>query len=68
MAEEKLIPKVYEPHQVEEKWYSYWMENNYFHAEPDQGGDPFCIVIPPSVCFCLVDTNHQRLTTNHHSG
>jgi valyl-tRNA synthetase len=47
MVEEKLIPKVYEPHQVEEKWYSYWMENNYFHAEPDQGGDPFCIVIPP---------------------
>ncbi|MDD3314675.1 MAG: class I tRNA ligase family protein, partial [Syntrophaceticus sp.] len=47
MAEEKLIPKVYEPHQVEEKWYSYWVQNNYFHADPDQGGDPFCIVIPP---------------------
>src|SRR5690606_19265834 len=40
-------PKVYEPQQVEEKWYSTWVRNNYFHAEPAEGGDPFCIVIPP---------------------
>jgi valyl-tRNA synthetase len=47
MAIEKLIPKTYDPHQVEEKWYDYWVRNNYFHAEPDDGGEPFCIVIPP---------------------
>lgn len=47
MAEDKLIPKTYDPHQVEEKWYSYWMRNNYFHTEPENGGEPFCIVIPP---------------------
>ena len=46
MVEEKLIPKVYEPQQVEEKWYSTWVRNNYFHAETDEGGEPFCIVIP----------------------
>jgi len=47
MAVDKLIPKTYDPRRVEEKWYSYWMRNNYFHAEPDDGGEPFCIVIPP---------------------
>jgi valyl-tRNA synthetase len=47
MAIEKLIPKTYDPHQVEEKWYDYWVRNNYFHAEPDDGEEPFCIVIPP---------------------
>lgn len=47
MAIEKLIPKIYDPHIVEEKWYDYWMRNNFFHAEPDKGGEPFCIVIPP---------------------
>ena len=47
MAEDSLIPKTYDPHQVEEKWYSYWMRKNYFHTEPEKGGEPFCIVIPP---------------------
>lgn len=47
MAVENLIPKIYDPHQVEEKWYDFWLRNNYFHAEPDEGGEPFCIVIPP---------------------
>ena len=37
MAIEKLIPKIYDPHQVEEKWYDYWVRNNYFHAEPEDG-------------------------------
>ncbi|MGB3913244.1 MAG: valine--tRNA ligase [Thermacetogeniaceae bacterium] len=47
MADGSLIPKTYDPHQVEEKWYSYWMRKNYFHTEPEKGGEPFCIVIPP---------------------
>ncbi len=47
MADEKLIPKTYDPHQVEKTWYDNWVQNNYFHAEPEDGGDPFCIVIPP---------------------
>ncbi len=47
MAVENLIPKTYDPHLVEEKWYGHWLQNNYFHAEPDDGGEAFCIVIPP---------------------
>lgn len=43
----KEIPKVYEPHAVEEKWYRYWLENNYFHSEPNMDRKPYSIVIPP---------------------
>ncbi len=41
------IPKAYEPHLVEKKWYKYWEENNYFRAEADSSKPPFSIVIPP---------------------
>jgi len=40
------ISKTYDPKKSEEKWYSYWMENGFFHSEPD-GREPYTIVIPP---------------------
>ncbi len=44
---EKNIPTVYDPKEVEEKWYKHWEENGLFHAEPDTGKTPYSIVIPP---------------------
>ncbi|MEW6095863.1 MAG: valine--tRNA ligase [bacterium] len=41
------IPKAYEPHAVEKKWYQYWEENNYFYADAHSSKKPFSIVIPP---------------------
>ena len=41
------IPKVYEPHEVENKWYKFWMERKYFHAAEVSDKPPFAIVIPP---------------------
>jgi len=41
------MKKVYDPKQVEDKWYAYWEQNGFFHAEVDQTKEPFCIVIPP---------------------
>ena len=47
MAKEEL-PKSYEPRGVEEKWYSYWLEKGYFHAdETDDSRPTYSIVIPP---------------------
>ncbi|MEW6088032.1 MAG: valine--tRNA ligase [bacterium] len=43
----KEISKVYDPKLVEEKWYSFWMEKNYFHAEAESGRKSYSIVIPP---------------------
>ncbi|MCE5321856.1 valine--tRNA ligase [bacterium] len=41
------LPKVYDPTNVENKWYKFWLDKNYFHAEPDEGRDKYCITIPP---------------------
>jgi valyl-tRNA synthetase len=41
------IPKVYDPHATESKWYDYWLENGFFHADIGSGSMPFSIVIPP---------------------
>jgi valyl-tRNA synthetase len=44
---QKVIPKVYTPHEIEEKWYQYWLDKSYFHSEPNPEKSPYCIVIPP---------------------
>ena len=41
------MEKTYNPRQVEGKWYKYWLDGGYFHAEVDKEKEPFCIVIPP---------------------
>src|SRR3972149_1744425 len=41
------LPKAYNPADVEEKWYSYWLKHNIFHSEIDKSRKPYTIVIPP---------------------
>ncbi len=41
------IKTKYEHKNTEEKWYRFWLEHNYFHAEPDKEKKPYTIVIPP---------------------
>jgi valyl-tRNA synthetase len=41
------MPTVYEPGAVEAKWYTFWEENKFFHAEVKADKKPFCIVMPP---------------------
>ena len=43
----KILDKSYDPHQVEEKWYRYWVEHRYFRADEDSGRKAYSIVIPP---------------------
>ncbi len=43
----KELSKLYEPSQVEDKIYEYWIDNRCFHAEVDPEKDPYTIVIPP---------------------
>lgn len=44
---DKHLPTVYDPKEVEDRWYKYWLENKYFHGEPDAKHEPFSVVIPP---------------------
>jgi valyl-tRNA synthetase len=41
------IPKQYDPAGAQSRWYSFWEEHGYFHAEPDTTRKPYAIVIPP---------------------
>ena len=43
----KELAKAYEPHEVEERIYEFWMNGRYFHAEVDSKKKPYTIVIPP---------------------
>ena len=47
--EEKNTPlaTVYQPQDVEQKWYAYWLEKGYFSCDINPDGEPFCIVMPP---------------------
>ena len=43
----ETLPKTYEPHEVEKKWYQYWLDNGYFKPDMNSAALPYCIVIPP---------------------
>lgn len=44
---ETTLPSQYDPKATEAKWQEFWDQQQVFQATPEQGGKPFCIVIPP---------------------
>ena len=47
----------YDPSQVEDKWYAYWLKNKFFHSEPDER-EPYTIVIPPPNVTGILHMGH----------
>ncbi|NJK68441.1 MAG: valine--tRNA ligase [Microcoleus sp. SU_5_3] len=41
------LPPQYDPKTTEAKWQKYWEDSHTFKANPEQGGEPYCVVIPP---------------------
>ncbi len=41
------MPKAYEPKSFEQKWYSFWLENDLFKATVNPDKEKFSIVMPP---------------------
>jgi len=56
------IPSKYDASQVEDKWYDYWMQNNYFHSTPDER-EPYTIVIPPPNVTGVLHMGHMLNNT-----
>ncbi|RZJ69696.1 valine--tRNA ligase [Flavobacterium sp.] len=56
------IPSQFEPAEIENKWYSYWMENKYFHSTPDHR-TPYTIVIPPPNVTGVLHMGHMLNNT-----
>lgn len=56
------ISSKYNPAEVEDKWYKYWMENKLFHSEPDER-EPYTIVIPPPNVTGILHMGHMLNNT-----
>jgi len=53
-----MLATKYNPSEVEDKWYAYWMEHNLFHSEPD-GREPYTVVIPPPNVTGVLHMGHM---------
>ena len=56
------IASKYDPSEVEDKWYSYWVENKLFSSKPD-GREPYTIVIPPPNVTGVLHMGHMLNNT-----
>ena len=59
----KVLDKSYDPRQVEEKWYRFWMERNYFRADEGSNSQPYSIVIPPPNVTGVLHIGHALNNT-----
>ena len=56
------IASKYNPAEVEDKWYQYWLENGFFKSKPD-GREPYTIVIPPPNVTGVLHMGHMLNNT-----
>ncbi|MDH5397478.1 MAG: valine--tRNA ligase [Cyclobacteriaceae bacterium] len=48
----------YSPAEVEDKWYSSWMNNGFFRGKPNKDKTPYSIVIPPPNVTGILHMGH----------
>lgn len=58
----KELSAKYNPIEVEDKWYKYWMDKGFFHSTPDER-EPYCIVIPPPNVTGVLHMGHMLNNT-----
>ena len=58
----KELATVYNPAEVEDKWYAYWIDHNMFHSVPDHR-EPYTIVIPPPNVTGVLHMGHMLNNT-----
>jgi len=56
------IPSKYEAGSAEKRWYKYWMDNGFFHSEPDNR-EPYVNVIPPPNVTGVLHMGHMLNNT-----
>ena len=52
----------YDPRQIEEKWYQFWLDKKLFHSEPDHRV-PYTVVIPPPNVTGVLHMGHMLNNT-----
>ncbi len=53
----------YNPSEVEDKWYQYWLKQGFFHTEVNPAKEPYCIVIPPPNVTGVLHMGHMLNNT-----
>ena len=56
------ITAKYSPEDFENKWYTYWLENDFFSSTPDER-TPYTIVIPPPNVTGILHMGHMLNNT-----
>ena len=57
-----MIPAQFNAKETEQKWYDYWMKNDYFSSKPDHR-TPYTIVIPPPNVTGVLHMGHMLNNT-----
>ena len=57
------ISKTYNPKEIEDKWYKYWIDNQYFKSKPNPDKEPYTIVIPPPNVTGVLHMGHMMNNT-----
>lgn len=56
------LPQKYNPAEVEDKWYAYWMDHKLFRSVPD-AREPYTVVIPPPNVTGVLHMGHMLNNT-----
>jgi len=59
------IPKAYEPHEVEKKWYPLWEQRGYFRADVNSTAPRYSMVLPPPNVTGSLHMGHALNITLH---
>ena len=62
-SKEFELPKAFEPKSVEDKWYQFWQEKGFFHADADSPKPSYCIVMPPPNVTGVLHMGHALVNT-----
>lgn len=57
------MDKSYNPNEVEDKWYKFWEENEFFEADPESRKEPFTIIMPPPNVTGVLHMGHALVST-----
>lgn len=57
------IPKQYSPRDIEDRIFEFWRQKRLFHADSRDGGEPYCIAIPPPNVTGVLHMGHALNNT-----
>lgn len=57
------LAKTYNPKEVEDKWYAYWLKKKFFASKPNPNKEPYTIVIPPPNVTGVLHMGHMLNNT-----